>query len=121
MLGEVYPHNVIERCVQQSQPWANKARRVRASTALSSGAVCDRHGVVEPLEPMSSVGRSRWASSAMLHPAEPESALSDAALSGRRQALGSQCLQALMRERRQPRPAPQHAQCLLWSLSAHGH
>ena len=34
-----------------------------------------------------------------LHPGEPESALSDAGLSGRRKALGSQCLQAVMDER----------------------
>ena len=62
---------VIERCVQQSQPWSSKARRVRPSTALSSGAVCDRHGVVEPIEPMPGVGTSWWASSVMLHPGEP--------------------------------------------------
>ncbi len=34
-----------------------------------------------------------------LHPAEPDGAISDSGLSGRRQALGSQCLQALMQER----------------------
>ena len=36
-----------------------------------------------------------------LHPGEREEGLSDAGISGRRQALGSQCLQALMRERSQ--------------------
>src|SRR5258708_34017163 len=35
MLQEVYPKAVIERCVQQSEPWSSKARRVRASTALA--------------------------------------------------------------------------------------
>src|SRR6266699_3595018 len=35
MLGEVYPKEVIERCVQQSEPWSTKARRVRLSTALT--------------------------------------------------------------------------------------
>jgi hypothetical protein len=35
MLGEVYPQDVIERCVQQSEPWNTKVRRVRLSTALS--------------------------------------------------------------------------------------
>ena len=35
MLGEVYPKDVIERCVQQSEPWSTKARRVRLSTALT--------------------------------------------------------------------------------------
>ena len=34
-----------------------------------------------------------------IHPAEPTSTISDAGLSGRRQALGSQCVQALMAER----------------------
>ena len=34
-----------------------------------------------------------------LHPAEPMSTISDSGLSGRRQVLGSQCLQTLMRER----------------------
>jgi hypothetical protein len=35
MLNEVYPKEVIERCVQQSDPWNTKVRRVRLSTALS--------------------------------------------------------------------------------------
>src|ERR1700693_4198258 len=35
MLSEVYPKDVIERCVQQSEPWSTKARRVRARTALA--------------------------------------------------------------------------------------
>jgi hypothetical protein len=34
-----------------------------------------------------------------LHPAEPERAISDAGLSGRRQALGKVCLQTLMHQR----------------------
>src|SRR5438128_7727320 len=35
MLSEVYPQDVIERCVQQSEPWSTKVRRVRLSTALA--------------------------------------------------------------------------------------
>src|SRR5438270_1369692 len=34
-----------------------------------------------------------------LHPREPKSTMSDSGISGRRQALGSQCLQSLMHER----------------------
>ncbi len=34
-----------------------------------------------------------------LHPAQPDSEISDSGLSGRRQVLGSQCLQALLQER----------------------
>ncbi len=41
-----------------------------------------------------------------LHPAEPKSSISDSGLSGRRKALGSQCLQALMRERCQVMAQP---------------
>ncbi len=35
MLSEVYPKEVIERCVHESEPWSTKARRVRLSTALT--------------------------------------------------------------------------------------
>src|SRR3954464_8818466 len=35
MLEGVYPTEVIERCVQQSEPWSTKVRRVRLSTALT--------------------------------------------------------------------------------------
>ena len=35
VLNDVYPKEVILSCVQGSQPWMNKARRVRQSTALA--------------------------------------------------------------------------------------
>ena len=35
MLSEIYPKEVIERCVQESEPWSPKVRRVRLSTALT--------------------------------------------------------------------------------------
>ena len=35
MLGEVYPKEVIERCVRESEPWSTKVRRVRLCTALT--------------------------------------------------------------------------------------
>jgi hypothetical protein len=69
LLTQIYPREVIERCVQQSEPWTTKVRRVRLSTALSLVLFV--------------IAR----------------AISDSGLSGRRQALGSQCLQALMQER----------------------
>ena len=58
LLSEVYPREVIERCVQQSEPWKTKVRRVRPSAAehgLEPGAVCDRHGPVEPTQPVPGV------------------------------------------------------------------
>ena len=45
MLSEVYPQEVIKRCVEQSQPWSSKARRVRASNRPLSLKAVDRFGV----------------------------------------------------------------------------
>jgi hypothetical protein len=98
LLSRVYPKEVIESCVQHSQPWANKARRVRQSTALAlilfviAMALWSR--LSQRLVWQKLVGKL-----SDLHPADPESALSDSALSGRRKELGSQCLQVLMQER----------------------
>ncbi len=98
MLSQVYPREVIERCVQSSKPWCDKVRRVRLSTALAlvvfviAMALWSRRNQ-----------RQVWASLvgklSDLHPAQPDSAISDSGLSGRRQVLGSQCLQALLQER----------------------
>ncbi len=95
LLAQVYPPEEIERCVGQSQPWASKARRVRQSTMLALV--------------MFVIGMALWSrlnqrlvwdklvgKLSALHPAEPQSQLSASALSGRRQELGSQGLQALM-------------------------
>jgi len=98
MLSEVYPKAVIERCVQQSEPWSTKARRIRASTALAlvlfviGMALWSRLNQCQVWHKL--VGRL-----SDLHPGSPQRPLSDSGLSGRRQALGSQGLQALMRER----------------------
>src|SRR5437763_7551162 len=106
MLSEVYPPEVIERCVQQSQPWSSKARRVRLSTALSlvlfviAMALWSRRNQCQ-------VWQSLVGKLSDLHPAEPKSSMSDAGISGRRTELGSQCLQAMMRERCQLLAQPQ--------------
>jgi hypothetical protein len=98
MLNAVYPKEVIERCVQQSEPWSSKARRVRRSTALTlvlfviAMALWSRRNQCQ-------VWQSLVGKLSDLHPAEPTSTMSDSAISGRRTALGSQCVQALMRER----------------------
>src|SRR5438270_4384964 len=98
MLSEVYPTEVIERCVQQSEPWSSKVRRVRLSTALTlvvfviAMALWSRRNQCQVWQSL--VGRL-----SDIHPAEPKSTISDSGLSGRRKELGSQCLEALMRER----------------------
>src|SRR5690348_1821788 len=89
LLDEVYSTDVIERCVEQSEPWNRKVRRVRLSTGVAlvlfviAMALWSRRNQ-----------RQVWASLvgklSDLHPAQPESAMSDSGLSGRRQVLGSQ-------------------------------
>src|SRR5438876_10317022 len=109
MLSEVYPKDVIERCVQQSEPWSTKARRVRASTALALVLFVIAMALWSRRNPCQ-VWQSLVGKLSDLHPAEPKSTLSDSGLSGRRKELGSQCVQALMRERcqviAQPSPMP---------------
>src|SRR5579864_7316062 len=105
MLSDVYPTDVIERCVQQSEPWSSKVRRVRLSTALAlvlfviSMALWSRRNQCQ-------VWQSLVGKLSSLHPAEPKSTISDSGLSGRRKELGSQCLQAIMRERCQMMAQP---------------
>jgi hypothetical protein len=105
MLEGVYPKEVIERCVQQSEPWSTKVRRVRLSTALTlvffviGMALWSRRNQCQ-------VWQSLVGKLSDLHPAEPKSTMSDSGLSGRRQELGSQGLEALMRERCQVMAQP---------------
>jgi len=95
LLEQVYPKEVIERSVKESEVWASKERRVRQSTGLSlvwfviGMALWSRQN--QGLVWQKLVGKL-----SDLHPAEPDSQLSASALSGRRQALGSACLQELM-------------------------
>ena len=98
LLTQIYPREVIERCVQQSEPWNTKVRRVRLSTALSL-VLCVIAMALWSRRTQCQVWSSLVGKLSDLHPAESDSASSDSGLSGRRQALGSQCLQALMQER----------------------
>ena len=98
MLQEVYPKEVVERCVQQSVPWSSKARRVRASTALALVLFVIGMALWSRLN-QCQVWQKLVGGLSALHPAEPESTISDAGLSGRRKVLGSQCLQRLLKER----------------------
>ena len=98
MLSEVYPKEVIERCVHQSQPWSSKARRVRASTALALVMFVIGMALWSRLN-QCQVWQKLVGKLSDLHPGSPEGGLSDSGISGRRQALGSQCLQTLMRQR----------------------
>jgi DDE family transposase/transposase IS4-like protein len=105
MLQAVYPKAVIERCVQQSEPWSSKARRVRASTALALVLFVMGMALWSRLN-QCQVWHKLVGKLSDLHPGTPQSPLSDSGLSGRRQALGSQGLQAVMRERCQVMAQP---------------
>jgi DDE family transposase/transposase IS4-like protein len=95
MLSTVYPKEVIKRCVQDSQPWSRKARRVRQSTAVALVLFVIGMALWSRLN-QCQVWHKLVGKLSDLHPGQPESQLSDAALSGRRKALGSQGLRALM-------------------------
>jgi Transposase DDE domain/Insertion element 4 transposase N-terminal len=97
VLREVYPHDVIERCVQQSQPWSSKARRVRASTVVTLVLFVIAMALWSRLN-QCQVWHKLVGKLSLVHPAEPDDQMSDSGLSGRRHALGSQGLQTLMRE-----------------------
>lgn len=121
LLSQVYPPEVIQRCVGQSQPWVSKVRRVRQSTLLALVLFVLGMGLWSRLSQ-----RLVWdklvGKLSTLHPGEPQSQVSASALSGRRRALGSQGLQALMHECCRVLAQPQTMRSrLLWALSAHGH
>ncbi len=121
LLAQVYPPEVIERCVGQSQPWGSKVRRVRHSTLVAlvlfviGMALWSR--LCQQLVWDKLVGKL-----SALHPADPQSQVSASALSGQSLALGSQGLQQLMHEccRVIAQPSTMRSR-VLWALSAHGH
>src|SRR2546425_4351878 len=83
MLSQVYPKEVIERCVQQSEPWSTKARRVRLSTALALGVFLISMalwGRRNPCQGWQNLGGKLSG----LHPAEPKSTINGLGLSGSR-------------------------------------
>jgi hypothetical protein len=106
LLKTVYPAEVIERCVGQSERWSSKARRVRQSTLLALVLFVIGMALWSRLSQ-----RLVWdklvGKLSTLHPGEPKSQVSASALSGRRQELGSQGLQALLAERCQVLAQPQ--------------
>src|SRR2546428_13908081 len=89
MLNGVYPKEVIERCVRESQPWSTKVRRVRLSTALTLVLFVMAMALWSRLN-QCQVWQRLVGKLSDLHPGEPESRLSASGLSGRRKELGSQ-------------------------------
>ena len=98
LLSQVYPREVIERCVGQSGPWQEKKRRVRQSTMLALVWFVIAMALWSRLS-QCLVWEKLITKLTDIHPGEPDTQLGDAALSGRRAALGYTGLQALMRAR----------------------
>lgn len=121
LLAQVYPKEEIEKCVAESQHWGSKARRVRQSAALALVWFVMAMALWSRLS-QSLVWQKLVGKRSSLHPGEPKSDLSASALSGRREELGSTCLQALMQARCQVIAQRQQMRSrLLWSLPTHGH
>lgn len=98
LLSQVYPKEVIERCVGESSSWKEKRRRVRQSTKLSLVWFVIAMALWSRLS-QCLVWEKLVTKIADIHPLEPDAQLSDSALSGRRAVLGYAGLQALMRAR----------------------
>lgn len=98
VLSQVYPREVIERCVGQCGPWKEKKRRVRQSTMLALVWFVIAMALWSRLS-QCLVWEKLITKLTDIHPGEPDAQLGDAALSGRRAALGYTGLQALMRVR----------------------
>ena len=98
LVEQVDPKEVIERCVEQSQPWAKKKRRVRQTSKLSLVWLLIGMGLWSRLN-QGLVWQQLVGKLSDLHPGEGQGKLSEAGISGGRKELGSEALQTLMRER----------------------
>ncbi len=97
VLTEVYPKEAVVSCVQNSQPWTSKKRRVRQSTVLALVLFVIAMGLWSRLS-QRLVWHKLVGKLSDLHPGEPDSELSASGLSGRRKQLGNRGLQALMQQ-----------------------
>lgn len=96
VLEEVYCRAVIERSVKESQMWSRKKRRVRESTGEALVWFVMGMGLWSRFN-QCQVWQKLVGKLSDIHPCEPDAtALSDAALSGRRKELGSEGLHWLM-------------------------
>jgi hypothetical protein len=95
IVERIYPKAVIERCVQESQQWAETQRRVRQSTGLSLVLFVMMLALWSRLN-QRQVWQKLVGGLSDLHPEEPLCQMSSSALTARRGELGSEVMQALM-------------------------
>jgi len=101
ILEEIYPKEVIEECLQESGQWTATKRRVRQSTALCLVLFVMMLALWSRLN-QRQVWQKLVGGLGNLHPGEPLCQMSSPALTGRREELGSQVMEALMRARCRP-------------------
>lgn len=98
LVEHVYPREAIRRCVEQSESWSKKNRRIRQTTALSLVWLLIWMGFWSRMS-QALVWQKLVGKLGDLHPGKGQGNLSDSGISGRRKELGSDGLQALMAER----------------------
>jgi Transposase DDE domain/Insertion element 4 transposase N-terminal len=95
ILETIYPKEVIEQCLQESEQWTGTGRRVRESTGLSLVLFVMMLGLWSRLN-QQQVWQKLVGGLGNLHPEEPLWQMSSSALTGRREELGSEVMEALM-------------------------
>lgn len=95
ILERIYPKEVIEQCVQESEQWAETQRRVRQSTGLSLVLFVMMLALWSRLN-QRQVWQKLVGGLSDLHPEEPLCEMSSSALTARRGELGSEVMQTLM-------------------------
>jgi hypothetical protein len=95
---EIYPKEVIERCVRESQPWSSKQRRVRKVNASSLVWLVILMGLWSRLC-QRLVWQKMVSKLVILHPGDGSGELSASGICGRREALGRAALHQLLHER----------------------
>src|SRR5215469_14565982 len=96
ILEGIYSKEVIETCVQESRQWTRTKRRVRQSTALCLVLFVMMLALWSRLN-QRQVWQKLVGGLSNLHPSQPLYQMSAPALTARREELGSQVMEALMR------------------------
>lgn len=96
ILERIYPKEVIEQCVQGSKQWTGTKRRIRQSTALSLVLFVMMLALWSRLN-QQQVWQKLVGGLSNLHPDEPLCKMSGSALTGRREELGCEVGERLMR------------------------
>src|SRR5205807_7710989 len=101
ILERIYPKEVIEKCLQESEQWTATKRRVRQSTALCLVLFVMMLALWSRLN-QRQVWQKLVGGLSKLHPENLLCEMSSSALTARREELGSQVMETLMKSCCQP-------------------